>query len=256
MKAMKKVLNLYKKVGETPLERIVRFRKDNPEYKDVKMTYLGRLDPVAEGVLLVAAGDEVKNREKYLSLPKTYLFDILWCFETDTYDVLGLVTKVGRLTEFSEVRLQIFLEKLKGEHNQKYPPFSSKPVRGKPLFEIARGEGVVEADIPSKIIKIYKVEHIAERVIRDADLERNILKSIFRVKGDFRQSAIIKKWGKVFDNATSKFFHISRIRIECSSGTYVRSIAHDFGKKMSTGAIAFRIIREKVGSYDIKDSTR
>ena len=44
---MDKVLNLYKKRGETPLECIYRFKMVNPEYADKPMTYAGRLDPLA-----------------------------------------------------------------------------------------------------------------------------------------------------------------------------------------------------------------
>ena len=58
---MKKILKLYKKEGETPLEAIERFRRKNPEYRNEKMTYAGRLDPMAEGVLLVLAGNECKK---------------------------------------------------------------------------------------------------------------------------------------------------------------------------------------------------
>jgi tRNA U55 pseudouridine synthase TruB len=52
---MENVLKLYKNVGETPLECLERFRVENSEYKDVPMTYAGRLDPMAEGVLIVLA---------------------------------------------------------------------------------------------------------------------------------------------------------------------------------------------------------
>ena len=60
----KSVLNLYKKVGETPLECIKRFQSDHPEYQGEKMTYAGRLDPLASGVLLVLVGKECKQKEK------------------------------------------------------------------------------------------------------------------------------------------------------------------------------------------------
>ena len=63
---MKKVIVLNKKEGETPLEAMEAFRASNKQYKDFKMTYAGRLDPMASGLLLVLVGDEVKNKEKYL----------------------------------------------------------------------------------------------------------------------------------------------------------------------------------------------
>ena len=63
-KIFKKIILLNKKEGETPLEALEKFRLTNKKYKDVKMTYAGRLDPMATGLLLVLAGEETKNKEK------------------------------------------------------------------------------------------------------------------------------------------------------------------------------------------------
>ena len=63
---MRKILNLYKETGETPLERLNRFRKENLKYLKEKMSYVGRLDPMAEGVLLTVVGKENKNRGELL----------------------------------------------------------------------------------------------------------------------------------------------------------------------------------------------
>ena len=65
---MKKIILLDKKEGETPLERLQKFRLKNRKYKSVKMTYAGRLDPMASGLLLVLAGEEVKNKQKYIDI--------------------------------------------------------------------------------------------------------------------------------------------------------------------------------------------
>ena len=89
---MKKIILLNKKEGETPLERLELFRVKNKIYKNVKMTYAGRLDPMASGLLLILAGDETKNKEKYLILEKEYEFEVLFGFSTDTYDILGKIT--------------------------------------------------------------------------------------------------------------------------------------------------------------------
>ena len=59
---MKKIIVINKKEGETPLEALEDFRRKNKEYKDVKMTYAGRLDPLVSGLLLVLAGDEVREK--------------------------------------------------------------------------------------------------------------------------------------------------------------------------------------------------
>ena len=62
---------VYKRVGETPLQSIARFKQDNPHFKDISMTYAGRLDPMAEGLLMLLSGDAIAHKDKYLDLPKT-----------------------------------------------------------------------------------------------------------------------------------------------------------------------------------------
>ncbi|MNE72699.1 tRNA pseudouridine synthase B [compost metagenome] len=42
--------------------------------------------------------------------------------------------------------------------------------------------------------------------------------------------------------------------ISCSKGTYIRSIAHDFGQKLGCGATLIALRRTKSGAYDVKDS--
>ena len=132
MKKIEKILNIYKKIGETPLETLNCFRKHNTEYENVSLTYAGRLDPMAEGVLLVLAGEENKKREQYLSLDKEYRADILFGFETDTYDLLGKVNRTNDEfdTKNFKLRIEKILQNLVGKISQPYPPYSSKPVEG------------------------------------------------------------------------------------------------------------------------------
>jgi tRNA pseudouridine55 synthase len=56
-------------------------------------------------------------------------------------------------------------------------------------------------------------------------------------------------------------FEISRIelpyidfRVSCSKGTYIRSLAHDFGKALNSGAYLSALRRTKIGEYDVKDA--
>ena len=123
------------------------------------MTYAGRLDPMASGLLLILAGKEVKQKERYLKLSKEYEFEILFGFSTDTHDILGkvyhsnILTNVGiNLSKKKLVKLiRSNLKNFQGEFTQDYPMYSSKTVKGKPLFQYARtGE---EVDIPNR--KIY-----------------------------------------------------------------------------------------------------
>jgi recombination protein RecA len=66
------------------------------------------------------------------------------------------------------------------------------------------------------------------------------LKFYSSVRLDIRRTAQIKKGEEV----------------RCSSGTYMRSLAHNLGKFLQTKAIASEIFRTKVGTFDIKDSYR
>src|SRR3989344_2406007 len=92
--------NLYKPRGETPLERLSNFLRK--EKIKEKAAYMGRLDPMAEGVLLIATGDDIKKREEFLNLDKEYEFSALFGFSTDTYDILGKILRVENIKNFDE----------------------------------------------------------------------------------------------------------------------------------------------------------
>ena len=89
------IFNVFKPVGISPLDAIKILKEKYPELKDEKMTYAGRLDPLAEGALLILAGNAVHKKEKYLKLDKEYEGEILFGFNTDTYDILGLSKRTG-----------------------------------------------------------------------------------------------------------------------------------------------------------------
>jgi tRNA pseudouridine55 synthase len=136
MTSKQAALILYKKKGETPLECLKRFKKENPEYAKEKMTYAGRLDPLAEGLLIVLIGEECKNKEKYLGFDKEYEVDILFGFSTDTYDVLGKVTGVSDTEKLSIEKVTDVIQSSVGKFTQKYPAFSSKTIKGKSIFSL------------------------------------------------------------------------------------------------------------------------
>ncbi|MDD5721150.1 MAG: hypothetical protein PHT16_01735 [Candidatus Pacebacteria bacterium] len=252
---MKKVILLNKKEGETPLEALESFRRKHKKYKDVKMTYAGRLDPMASGLLLVLAGEEIKNKEKYLKLEKEYNFEVLFGFATDTYDILGKIVKTARQDseKASPVGLRPreikkYLKSFLGESIQKYPIYSSKTVKGKPLFVYARaGEDV---DIPERKIYIKKLKLEKIRTIDNKKLFKNIEKRIGKVNGDFRQDEILEIWkNKLSQEQFLRKFVIASFEIRCSSGTYVRGIVNSFGNKLKIPALAFSIKRTKIGKY-------
>lgn len=248
---MKKIIILNKKEGETPLECLESFRMRHKEYQNLPMTYAGRLDPMASGVLLVLAGEECKKREKYLKLSKEYEFSVLFGFITDTHDILGKVTHdFGVLKSFSaselEKAIKINLKYFKGKFLQKYPIYSSRTVDGEPLFAYAREGKNVE--IPEHEVEVKSFKFLKLRKITSRKLSEDIIKRIRKVNGDFRQKEILKIWSKELEVSEQQYF-IATFYIKCGGGTYVRAIANDLGVKIGVPALAFSIKRTKIGKW-------
>ncbi len=249
MTSKQAILRLYKNKGETPLESLLRFKKDNPEYKNEKMTYAGRLDPLAEGLLLVLVGEECKNKEKYLGLDKEYELDILFGFSTDSYDVLGKVTHVSEHNNFSIDKVKEIINSSVGKFTQKYPAFSSKTIKGKSLFSLFKSGELDEEEIPTKDVEIKNIEVLGERTISIEDLKKNIQDSIALVSGDFRQKEILETWWNIIrGRELYSTYHIVSVRVVCTSGTYMRSLANTIGEKVDIPALAFNIKRTKISN--------
>jgi len=265
------MLKLYKKMGETPLECLERWKKANPEHKNTKMTYAGRLDPMAEGELLVLLGEECKEKEKYLGLDKEYEFEVLFGFQTDTYDVLGFphlalqaLSKLGItlnphlalgalsgvISEYDVAghreRIERFLEKIRGKQTQTYPPFSSKTIGGKPLFELTKKKGQSKGQLPEREIEIYEADFIKSYWIKGRDLKADIFKRVLMVRGDFRQEEILQRWEKVLKGREQERFLISKFKVVCSSGTYVRGLVNSLSERINYPAVTFWIKRTKI----------
>jgi tRNA pseudouridine55 synthase len=242
---MKEVVVINKNVGETPLECLERFRGENAEYLGVPMTYAGRLDPLASGVMIYLAGEEIKNKDKYLELEKEYECEVLVGVETDTYDILGIPV-AGKACKISNEILHAELAKLLGENTFSYPPYSSKTVTGKPLFEYAREGKLNEIEIPTRIMELKSFEIINERNINGEEIF-NYIKNITQiVKGNFRQDEIVKYWEKVLEK---KQYQIFKISLSVSSGTYIRTLVHMIGESLGTGAVVYSLERTKLGVY-------
>lgn len=244
---------LYKNLGETPNERILRFKKENPQYTEVSMTYAGRLDPMAEGLLLVVSGNEIKSKDSYQNLEKTYEVQILWGFETDTLDVLGKVTNSGHL-EVSKEEVEKKIDGSIGKFEQKYPDYSSKSVNGKSLFQWAREGRIGEIEIPAHTVEILNTGFISRRQVLGEELLQDVKSKIALVKGDFRQTEILQRWQEVLGGRLEEKFSIDTIRLDVSSGFYVRQFVKDLDEKLGSLAVTFHIKRTRIGEYAIAQS--
>ncbi len=269
-----RIINVYKKTGETPLDCINNIKKVDQELRFVPMTYAGRLDPLAEGVLIVLTGDMCHKKDEYLSLTKEYELDVLFGFKTDTYDVMGKILEEdssGKLFEKSSgavegslsqtisnnlssdfiSKIQKVLPEFIGRIKQLYPPYSSRTVKGKPLFEWAREGKIDEIEIPSHDVYVENIEIIGQTTICGQILLGDIKEKISKVSGDFRQEEIHMDWQNSLQSKEQIEFLVVKLKIICGSGVYVRSIANELGKKLGIPALALKIVRTKVGEYGI-----
>ncbi len=245
---VKTVYATYKNIGETPLEALSRLRKRKKLGQD-SLTYAGRLDPMACGVLLVLSGKAIQEKSHYLSLPKTYKAKVVFGVSSDTGDMLGL----GQLRmpkPIREVDVRKTLRSLVGEIELALPRYASVPVNGKPLWTLARAGKLPQ--LPVRKSKLYAITSITIKYVSSKQLLARAESRIKKVRGDFRQEKILKQWRKLFKNSKYRF-QLVQFTIRCSSGTYVRSLAEELGKRLGTPALLYGLERMRVGRYGLND---
>lgn len=251
---------ILKKIGETPLQALEAFRVSASLPESTPLTYAGRLDPMAEGKLIILIGEECKRRGAYDGLDKEYEFEVLLGFSSDTGDVLGIPdieTPEGGLKEYSEKELQSLAHSLVGTHELPYPAFSSKTVNGKPLFQHALAGTLEDIEVPIASRHIYRATYIGQRGLRGEDLIRQVIEKIERLKApagsglpgaDFRKEEIIERW-KSLSSAAETDYTILKFRAIVSSGTYIRALAPVIAGKLGRKGLAYSIRRTKIGRF-------
>lgn len=125
-------------------------------------------------------------------------------------------------------------------------------------------------DLETEIDKTFATDHIDEKLIHET--VKQFLGEIDQKPPIF--SAIKKDGVRLYEHAragetieiesrktTIHEFEITRIalpevdfRVVCSKGTYIRSLAYDFGKAMNSGSHLTVLRRTKIGDYDVKNA--
>lgn len=203
----------YKHIGLTMLDLVKEFKKD---YPNEKISFAGRLDPMASGVVKMLIGDSVKDNIIESQGNKVYSFDFIHSFMTDSYDILGIPKVSGG---FSQI--------LSGEYIQEYPPYSSVLIKEykMPYWQVTL-RGLKVSEIPTKKISISSIEKLEEKIISKNDFIQ-LIESQFNLltKETFRQKEILDRWKKLdFENVK-----ITSFTVTISSGGYVRWIANQMG---------------------------
>ena len=189
--------------------------------KTKRIGHTGTLDPFATGVIVVLVGGATRLAQFFDKDEKEYEALIQFGFETDTGDRTG--TQITRSTLSDEEIAErvnsadwnaLFTD-FRGEIQQIPPMYSAKKVEGKKLYELARKGLVTER--PPVGITIHKLE--------------------------VSKSDESKESGSTFP-----------IRVVCSAGTYIRTLAEDIGRKFGIGAHLTELRRTRAGRFSLADS--
>lgn len=236
-----------KVAGETLADFIARFREEKNISLSTPVTYAGRLDPMAEGLVVLLTGERCKEKDAFLGLPKTYEFQILFGIATDTFDMLGLVQEM-HFGVPSEEEIKEAMENIKQIQSLPYPPFSSKPVQGKPLFHHAK-VGTLPEVLPEQKGEIYNFSLIKMELLSFHKLIKESLRRIEKVSGDFRQEEIREQWNSLLEKEKDREVLVIKAGATVSSGVYIRSITVALGKALGLPALAYSINRIAIGEY-------
>ncbi|MFZ3020243.1 MAG: hypothetical protein WA051_01835 [Minisyncoccia bacterium] len=242
------LISAYKKEGESWKNALERARLELNLSSDTKLSILGRLDEMAEGLILIGIDVSADEKQKLIDTEKVYEWSLLLGATTDTHDILGLVESVWDLGElphdFNDICVNV-----SGELILPYPAFSSKNIGGEPLWKLSR-EGA-DVEMPNRKMNIISHELLETKNISSKNLLQEITERIQKVEGDFRQEEILGAWQKALV-ADCNLIEV-RFKTEVSSGTYIRAVAHSWGQKLGCGAIALRIKRTKIGEFVLCD---
>lgn len=242
-----------KKVGETPLEALERFRSGHAKLKKEKLSYIGRLDPMAEGKMIIISGDENRERGRYLYFDKEYIAKFIIGAGTDSLDVLGLITSLHQTRSNGSfgplISNKIILNavgKLRKIKKQNYPWFSGKTISGVKMFDIFKSGKFEGIKRPINKIEVKKIFDIKIGNIGKKLLQKDILSKIIKVRGDFRQDEIKQSWLEFFSRTAQDKFQTISFVIKVSSGTFIRGFAENIGKEIKAPVFLYVLKRTKV----------
>jgi tRNA pseudouridine55 synthase len=189
-----------------------------------RVGHTGTLDPFATGVLVMLIGRATRLAQFLSGVEKEYEAVIRLGYATDTGDVTGKPIRTGDddrispIGAWSRKQIEAALESLRGEIDQVPPMYSAKKQSGRKLYELAR---------------------------RGEEVERK------PVRVCIQKFEAIKPTGELLKDNLDGTFDFE-VRVACSSGTYVRTLAEEFGKRLQVGAHLAELRRTRVGDFHIQ----
>ena len=210
-----------KPAGMTSHDVVGRARK---QLNERRVGHAGTLDPDATGVLLLGIGRATRLLQFLSGSDKTYVAEIELGRETDTLDAAGNVTATYDMKSVTPADVVAAARQFVGDIEQVPPMVSAIKVGGRRLHELAR-EGI-------------EVERAARRVHVERFAIAPDPASFPALPGAARAQPLVY-----------------RAEIDCSSGTYIRSLAADLGRALGGGAHLRALRRTRVGRFSIDEAS-
>jgi tRNA pseudouridine55 synthase len=204
-----------KPAGMTSHDVVARCRK---RFGQRGVGHAGTLDPDATGVLLVGLGQATRLLQFLTGLGKSYDGEVVLGLATSTLDSSGEITGSWDMRGTTLDAAQAVAAGLTGDIAQVPPMVSALKVGGRRLHELAR-EGI-EVERKARQVTVSRF---------DVDLA-----------GD---QACPSGAGPVL-----------AVSVDCSSGTYIRTLAADLGTGLGGGAHLRALRRVAVGPWTLADA--
>lgn len=286
------IINVYKEKGYTSHDAVARMRGISGQRR---VGHTGTLDPDAEGVLPICLGTATKVCDILTDKSKVYETVLLLGIGTDTEDISGDVTMTGsdRVVALTDEEIVSAINSFVGTYMQLPPMFSAIKCNGQKLCDLARVGKEVER-IP-RSVDITSIEIVSD-IVRgrlsdvtcfeygtkddlgdksdnsDTQTQNSVGKAVLSLKAD----SMLGRYGEGIDYSSEKgrFRRDSRneelsggqyallpvirvaLRIECSKGTYIRSLCRDIGERLGSYGCIEKLLRTRVGDFRIEDAVR
>ena len=182
-----------------------------------KVGHAGTLDPLATGLLVLGIESGTKLLTFLVGVDKTYEAIIRLGQQTisdDSESEVIATASPDQIAKLSDEDIALEIAKLTGVIMQTPSSVSAIKVAGKRAYDLVRAGEEVE--LKAREVKIYSFEML----------------SVTRVSG----------------------FLDVQVRVECSSGTYIRALARDLGNLLGVGGHITALRRTKVGHFDVSDA--
>ena len=215
----------------------------------VKVGHTGTLDPFATGLLILLSGKYTKKSNEFLKLDKVYEATMKLGYTSTTGDPEGEIRQYPKSIKFTEIE----------EHKDKISDFVAE---GAEQCDKISNLSHYEA---SEIGKFYTLSDIHSILIDFIGKIEQTPPKFSAIKINGERAYKLAREGKDFKIPSREVGIYSieilkyaypelKIRVHCSSGTYIRTLAEDIGKSLGTGAYLTALRRTNVSDYSVANA--